>query len=366
MKTTIRKCSLLLLFIPLLQFAFAEKFEAEKRVNKDFNIQADGTLLIDNKYGRIDIAIGENNQIKLEVVMKVKANSEKKAQETLDRISVEVSQNGNRVTAATIVASSSSWMTWLDQGNSDLEINYNVLVPADIFLDLNQKYGSIFVETTNRDLRIDLSYGDIRLGDINAKLFLDMAYSDGTMSRINDGKMVLSYSDLDMEDARTLDIDMKYTDIVMGSAIRANVVAAYSDLRGIDIDEFIYRGKYDDVVVERVKTVDMESAYSGWRIEGLSGQGRFEMRYGDLQVNNIADGFSKLDIQTSYTGVVLRFTPSTSFTIDAQNSYCDIQHRNLKVTEDIQKTGSTILKASRGSGGGTVFARMSYGELKLE
>jgi hypothetical protein len=354
------------MLVPFLQIAIAEKFEVEKRINKDFNIQADGTLLIDNKYGRIDIAIGANNQIKLEVVMKVKANSEKKAQETLDRISVDVSQNGNRVTAATTVASSSSWMTWLDQGNSDMEINYNVLVPADIFLDLNQKYGSIFVETTNRDLRIDLSYGDLRLGDINARLILDMAYSNGATSRINEGKMVLSYSDLDMEDVRTLDIDMKYTDIVMGSAIRANVVAAYSDLRGIDIDEFVYRGKYDDVVVERVKTVDMESAYSGWRIEGLSDQGRFEMRYGDLQVNNITDRFTKIDLQTAYTGVVLRFTPATSFSIDAQNNYCDIHHRNLKVTEEIQKIGSTVLKGSRGTGGGMVFARMSYGELNIE
>ena len=68
----------------------------------------------------------------------------------------------------------------------------------------------------------------------------------------------------------------------------------------------------------------------------------------------------------AYTGVVLRFAPSASFSIDAENSYCDIHHSGLKVMEDIQKTGSTILKASRGSGGGMVYARMSYGELKIE
>lgn len=73
------------------------------------------------------------------------------------------------------------------------------------------------------------------------------------------------------------------------------------------------------------------------KIGGISGHGHFEMRYGDLQVSNIAAGFSKLDINTEYTGVVLRFAPNAAFSIDAQNNYCDIHHRDLRVTEDIQQ-----------------------------
>lgn len=144
------------------------------------------------------------------------------------------------------------------------------------------------------------------------------------------------------------------------------MVAAYGDFRALDIDELTYRGKYDDAAIERVKTIDMESAYSGMKIGGVSEHGHFDMRYGDLQVSNIAAGFSKLDIDTEYTGVVLRFAPNAAFSIDAQNNYCDIHHRDLRVTEDIQKTGSTVLKASRGSGGGLVLARMNYGELTIE
>ena len=360
------KCSLLLLLIPCLSMAVAEKSEVEKRINKEFNVQPESSLAIDNRYGRIDVAIGESNRIKIEVVMKVKAGSEKKAQEALDRISVGISQSGSRVSASTSISSTSGWMSWFDTGNVEMEISYNVLVPADIYMDLKQKYGSVFVETTNRDLRIDLSYGDIRLGDINAKLSLEMAYSDGSMSRIKNGDLTLSYSDLEMEDAQSVEIDMKYTDVSMGSAIRANVMTAYGNFRAMDIDELMYRGKYDDVVIERVKSIDMESAYSGMKIGGISGHGHFEMRYGDLQVSNIAAGFSKLDIDTEYTGVVLRFAPNAAFAIDAQNNYCDIHHHDLRVTEDIQRTGSTVLKASRGSGGGLVIARMNYGELTIE
>lgn len=366
MKTIIRTCSLICMLMPLIGLAIAEKSEVVKRITKDFNVQADHILDISNKYGRIDIAIGASNHIKMEVTMKVEAGNERKAQEALDRISVSITQSGNRVSATTNISSTTGWSSWFDSGNVEMEINYHVFVPEDIYLELRQKYGSIFVETTRRDLRIDLDYGDLNLGDIHARVSLQMSYSNATMSMIRSGDIHLSYSDLEMEDAPTLKLEMKYSNVVMGSAVSANVVASYSDFKGMDIDDFTYRGKYDGVNVERVKTVDMESSYSGWRIGGLSGQGRFDMRYGDLQINNIGGTFSKLDINTSYTGVVLRFAPSTSFTIDAETNYCGIDHRGLKVSENIQKASNTILKASKGSGGGLVRVRMNYGELKLE
>ena len=99
---------------------------------------------------------------------------------------------------------------------------------------------------------------------------------------------------------------------------------------------------------------------------GHSGHRRFDMRYGELSVGNIGRGFTRLDINTSYTGVSLEFDEGASFSIDALNNYCDIRHHGLKVTEDIQKAGSTTLKASKGAGGGMVMARMNYGELRIE
>lgn len=240
------------------------------------------------------------------------------------------------------------------------------MVPADIFLELVNKYGNIYVETTNRDLRIELDYGDIRLGNINAKLNLDMSYSDGAISGIKDGDISLSYTDLEMEDADALRIDMKYSDLVMGSAKRLKVLSSYSDLRGNNVDEISYSGKYDDLSFDRVGSIEAESAYSGMKVNGMSTSGRFDMRYGDLKVGDIGRGFTRLNINTSYTGVVLEFDEAASFTIDAQNNYCDIGHHGLKIAEDIQKAGSTTLKASKGTGGGLVMVRMSYGELIIE
>ena len=367
MKRRIMKCSfLLLLLLPMLGFAGTKGEEAEKKISRQFTTQANGYLDINNRYGDIDIAIGESNKIKIDVLITAEASSLKKAQEAIERVNVTFQESSNRVSAQTEIASNSGWSSWFDTGEANLRINYHVLVPEDIYLSLINKYGNIYVETTSRDLRIDLSYGDIRLGDIKSKLSLKMAYGDGTMAKIADGDIDLSYSDLEMKDANAVRLEMKYTDLVMGSATRLKLISSYSNLRGKDVSELSYAGKYDDLVFERVKDIEAESAYSGLKLGGLGTSGRFDMRYGDLSVGDIERGFAMININTSYTGVILDFLEDASFTIDAQNNYCDINHHGLKVTEDIQKAGSTTLKASKGTGGGQVIARMNYGELSIQ
>jgi Tfp pilus assembly protein PilZ len=362
----IMKCSFLLLcLLPL--FASAKDGErVEKKITREFNITANGRFTVNNKYGAVDIAIGESNKIKVLVTIIVEASNTKKAQERLDRIGVNFTEGNNRVDAKTQIESSSSWTSWFGSDNAQMEINYQVFVPADIYLELRNEFGNIYLERTDRDVLVDIGYGDLRLGDINAKLNLDMAFSDGSMSMIRQGDLNLEYSDLEMEDSQTIDIDMQYSDLEMGSSTRMNLTSQYSDMQGMDVDEIMYNGKFDDMHIDRTKKIVAESEYSGINLSGLDLSGEFDMQFGNLAIDNIGRSFSKIDLKTSYTGVELTFAPGTAFTVDADVQYCDIQHKGLKVSEDIERHTSKSLKASRGSGGGLVYARMQFGELIIE
>jgi hypothetical protein len=362
------KCSaLVFLLVPFLAFAGPKGESIEKKINRQFSIQSNGQLTIDNKYGDVDIAIGESNLIKFDITIIVTAGNEKKAQEQLDRISVDFHEGSNSVEAVTDIESSSSWLSWFDTGNHEIEINYSVQVPKDIYLNLMNKFGSIYVESTDRDATIDLSYGEIRLGDINSNLTLNMAYSEGSLSQIKQGHFDLSYSEIEMENSQSLNVEMQYTDLVMGSANQLNVVSSYGDLKGMDIETVSYSGKYDDVHFDRVKTIDADCGYTDIHLDGLTYSGTFDMRYGDLIVANIANGFKRIDIRTNYAGVDLEFSPVASYTIDAQTNYCDINYNDdLKVSERIERESSTTLKGSKGNGGGQVVAVMTYGELTIE
>ena len=361
------KCSLLVLLLPMLVMAGNDGEKVDKKISREFSIQPDGRVELYNRYGSMDIAIGTANHVKIDIIISVTAGTEKKAQDALDKISVDFEEGTNRVRATTEIAESSTgWTNWFNTGKIDMDIHYQVLVPADVFLDLTNKYGDIYLETTDRDISIDLAYGEMKLGDINGKLDLDMAYSEGNMSQIGDGQLNLAYSDLEMEDAKNIHINMKYTDVEAGTFADLKLVSAYSDLHSVSVGDMEYTGKYDDIEVEQIKSINAQTGYSDIKVRELHNQGNFDMRYGDLQIENISRGFSRLDIKTSYTGVNLEFKPDASFSIDAETNYCEIQHSGLKVTENVERPTSRTFKASRGNGSGQIVVRMNYGELIIE
>lgn len=366
MKTRLILCSigfLLCITRPVLQARTAH--QEEKRITREFPIQPDGRLLIDNRYGDIDIAIGPAGQIKIDVLIISDASSASKAKENLERVTINFSEGINRVEARTSIASNSGWSSWWGSNNAKLRINYKVLVPADVYLELDNKYGGIYIETTRRDAHIGISYGDVRCGDIDANLQLEMAYSKGSLSRIRNGTFDLSYSDLDMEDAAMMDIDMKYTEVSMGAADRIRLTSAYGELKTQAVGEFNYGGKYDDIELERVNIIRAQTGYAGIDIGWLGQEGTFDMKYGGITISQISKGFSSINLNTSYTGVELGFEPGASFAVDASNNYCDVDYSGMTVSEKIQKGGSLTFKGYRGDGGGRVIARMNYGELEI-
>ncbi|MEP6647469.1 MAG: DUF4097 family beta strand repeat-containing protein [Saprospiraceae bacterium] len=366
MKSIVVKCSLLLLLVPFFAFMLKDSEHVEKKVNREFTIQPNGYVTLTNKYGSLDVAIGEDNQVKINVTISAKASSEKKAQEAVDRISIDFEEGNNRVQATTNIESANGWLSWFNFGKTEMEINYQVLVPKDIYLDLTNKYGDIYMESTDRDLKIELAYGNIRLGDVNANLKMDMSYSEGNISQIKDGDITLKYSDLEMEDGQNVTMNNRYVDLKTGSIQKLNLESAYSNLKSVSIGQFEYNGKYDDVVLDRAGSVHAETAYTDIVIDEVEKGGDFDMRYGDLQLKQIHRGFSNININTSYTGVEIELTSDASFSIDAETNYCDISHPELKIMEDSQRELSATLVGSRGVGGGEIKARMSYGELNIE
>lgn len=365
MKTKTMKYSLLFLLIPFLSFAGVKGERLEKNINRQFAIQTNGVLKIDNKYGAVNITTGTSNQISIKVQVIAEASSKSKAQETLDRVNIEFSEGDNSVSAMTEIESPSGLKSWFSSDNMNIEINYTVVVPADIYLRLMNKYGSVYVETTNRDLDINLAYGDIRLGDIYADLRLEMAYSEGSISNIKNGKVQLGYSELEMEDAESIDIRMQYSELTTGNSTNAKIDASYSDLQAGQIGSLAYIGKYADASIESVNAIEAKGAYTDMEIGILGRSGIISLTYGDLEVNRIAVGMTSLEINTSYTDVSLEFDSHAGCSIDAKVSYGDVKHTGLKVIENVDNGTSSTFKATNGSGSGKVIAKMSYGDLRI-
>lgn len=359
------KCNLLAVCL-LLPFAGYADYQ-EKKVTRNFNITTNGQVMIDNRYGDIDIAIGPAGFISFEVTISSDANNDSRAKENIERVQILFSEGQNQVSAKTEISSPGSWTSWFGNNNNNIRINYKVLVPADVYQNLSNKYGNVFIASSDRDVKLDVDYGDIRLGDINASLLLDLDYGGGSISQIKTGAFDLEYSTLNMEDAGTARIDMKYTTLTSGSISTFSLESEYGNFKGQDMGVVDYDGKYDDIRIDRVKTINAEGEYVGLKIGQLDETGNFQTKYGDLSIGNIQPQLNALAIDCEYTGVRLQFHPSTSYTIEVDANYCGVNRNGLNVKEWNEKNQNIYMLATRGNNPkGKVSAEVNYGELKIE
>ena len=72
-----------------------------KTVKKEFTVNKDALLKVDNSYGNIDIVTYDGNTISIEVNIKTNSNNEDKAQKKLDEINIEFNGSSSLVEAKT-------------------------------------------------------------------------------------------------------------------------------------------------------------------------------------------------------------------------------------------------------------------------
>ncbi|MGB5362475.1 MAG: hypothetical protein WBN17_04135, partial [Aureibaculum sp.] len=181
MKKQLYKLILALLLIPIAMNANDPgkfKHEKSKSIKKEFSVNADATLKVDNRYGNVDVISWNENRIVIEVKITVSGDNEEKVEKQLDMIEVEFEDNRSLVSAKTIIdKNKSSWSwNWGRKSNVNYEINYKIKVPKTNNANLINDYGSISLNELKGDASINCDYGSIIIGDLysnNNKINID-------------------------------------------------------------------------------------------------------------------------------------------------------------------------------------------------
>ena len=118
--------------------------EVSKEYHEEYDANAQTMLILNNKYGNIDIKDWGRQQVKIDVLVTVNHSNQEKAQRLLDYIDVSFSIHGNEIKINTEIDDKFSRSSQWGSGN-DFEINYTVQMPKQVNLDLYNKYGNVFI-----------------------------------------------------------------------------------------------------------------------------------------------------------------------------------------------------------------------------
>jgi len=340
--------------------------EFKKEINKTFQFDIDDpNITLENQYGNITITSHNQASATVNVVIKVEASKESRAQEIFDKVEIDMDHSSSALSVITEINSSKGW-NWTKKGEQ-YQINYTIALPKKSYLSIENKYGNISCANHNNEIKLALKYGNGSLQNVGGKLEADLGYvGTFTIGEVEGDAIIdLSYSNLNMESAHDVQIDSKYSTFTIENCGDIVSDSKYDNYDLGSIKVLKNDGKYDSFKIVDAEKVSCETKYTNMKIGSLSNGGDFYFEYGGLDVRSVSSEADYITVQGKHTGFNLGMTGA--FSLDAEGKYSDIDYpRDLKISLRDKDDNEIKIKGYHINDSGTkIKARLNYGHISL-
>jgi len=327
----------------------------EKVIKKEYSVNANATLKVDNSYGNIDIITWDENRIEIEVTITTSSNSEDKAQSKLDAISVEFEGSANLVSAKTRFnnGKSNSWWNWGKSNKVTMKINYVIKLPVTNNVNLENNYGSINLDKLEGHAKISCDYGQITTKELMAdNNDINFDYTNNSyFEYIKSGKINADYSGFTVAKTKQLDISANYSN---------SHVEIAEDVK--------YNCDYGNMKIDKANTIKGNGDYLTTVIGDVYKNIDLNADYGSIKIKNLAASAGNVNIDSDYVGITIGYSSDYNF-----NFNLELQNASLRGEENLEINKSNIDGRSKNYSGyygnsnsnNTITIHSEYGNVSL-
>jgi len=353
------KSVLILFFIQIIivTAAYSATDEFSKDLHKEFNADQNTLLFIENKFGDVNINNWDKNQVVIDVTITVDHRNEDKAKELLEYIQVDITQEENTIKAITTIDKKfSKWNFTFSDNKKEFSIDYDIKIPKNIHLNLENKYGNVFINEIYGHALVDVKYGNLKInkiirGKIKPFSEISLGYSNGNIDECEWLNVTLKYSQLEIEKSKALIAVTKYSKLFVdqGSSI-------------------VCESKYDDYKIGTLNNFVGTTAYTELEFNKITKLFDIDNRYGGIAVGFIPKTFEKIDVENEYGGIKFKIEEGASYQLDGYAKYADIDYPENGRINRIKENSSLSVEGYVGNDDqakAKVHIRTKYGNVKL-
>lgn len=362
---------------------FLLRQDYEKTYTESFNVDGDGDVRLENRYGEIRVETWDRNEVKIDVRVKVTAKDQEDADNTFDRIRIDFTSSGNSASATTSIGDrkrkggglidkifSGDW-GWGENNSNDFKIYYTVKMPATADLRTTAKYCDVEIPDLSGDVDMTVGYGDLYAGDLTGSSNnVSVSYGSARIGTLaGRSEIRLRYSEGSLNEGGDIRYDGRYSDFRMGDVGDLTLEIGYEDIEIESAREVRMDGNYNDVELGTVETLIIDGNYNEWSVNVVTKELEVDASYGDLEVDRLAAGFTRVYIRTNYIDVELDVDSDAGYAMELRSRYGDISYdrgRAQNVNSDKSGSSHSVTASMPGKGNGKIDISTSYGDIELD
>ncbi|MFB9052253.1 hypothetical protein ACFFVB_04105 [Formosa undariae] len=351
------KITFLLLLIPFIALAnnpIKERHTEERVIKKEFSVNSNATLSIDNSYGNLDIITWKENRIVFEITITTNGRDSETVQNKLKEISVEFNGSPSHVSAKTIFSKTKSkWWDWNGADNVNMKINYIVKMPITNNVDLTNDYGAINLDKLEGRAKINCDYGKITTKELmadNNDIEFDYT-SNSYFEYIKSGTINADYSGFTVAKTKKLFIEADYTNSKVEIGENVDYNCDYGSMTVDKVNYFKGDGDYLTVVIGDVyKSVDITADY------------------GSIKIKNMTANANNVHIDSDYVGIKIGYDPNYHFNFELDLDYADLRDQeDFEFSSKRTESSNNYYKGHYGSSNttNTIKINSDYGSVSF-
>ena len=339
---------LILIFILAPRHARAHD-DYTKVIKKEYTVNPDAQVILENKFGQIHCNNCDKNLVSIEIRITVTASSQESANKLLELVNIISNGTPSQVETRTVFGKEGF------SGNSKVNVDYTVNMPATVNLNLTNKFGDVFLNDLSGKGNFNIAYGNMEVNKLlNSDNVIDIKFGKGTVQYITGAMVSLKYSEMKVEYAGSLFVDSKFSNLEGGKIISLSI--------GFE------GGKVD---VENSSAVTGKSKFSDLSFSHIDKKIDLDIQYGNCDVGQFATDFILVSVRNKYGDVSVNIPAGTSYTLDADLKFCDLDFPKDQAifTQKIVTNTSKSFRATVGkkpNPEGKVIVRSEFGNVSLE
>jgi hypothetical protein len=149
----------------LLIGGLAVMAETEERLDKRFNAEPGGKLVVDVDFGSVEVTTSQSREVKVDVFRKVKRGGKADEEAFLKDRPVNFSQDGKTITIQSRAPARNSW-----RGSQRTEGKYIISVPAEFNAQIKTSGGNITITDLRGEVKAKTSGGSLKFTGVRGPL----------------------------------------------------------------------------------------------------------------------------------------------------------------------------------------------------
>lgn len=322
----------------------------EKRISRSYKMSKDVKVSLTNQFGKVHVNTWDKPELTVDITITVEKTTDAKAQELIDKIGVIIDDQGKVKSFKTVIQGSVN-----NKNGEKFEINYVVNMPKNNPLDLENKFGDVYLADISGPLNLKVSYGQLKAGHLtNTNTTTSLEFGGGHITAQEDGTLTVKYSSLTVEKLGNVSLDNQFSDINVNSS-----------------GNMVLNSKYGDVKIGKSQNISGKVSFSGFQLANLDESLTLNASYVNaLKIEKVDKGFRLISINGNFSSCEIYLPMEINCDTNLTTRFGDVKYNKDKISFNYINVGNTKSEYKGKIGSSTkapsnLQVNTSYGNIKI-